>query len=78
MYLMSNVYLVILTKIFAEIPFKPKRKTSAPIVQTIEQEEVDQIKLQFFSKRDVSKSTFTCHVLCCGSYIVLQDSLVKT
>ena len=39
-----------------DIPFKQKRKTSAPIVSPIDQETVDNMKLKFMNKKEVSNS----------------------
>ena len=38
-----------------EIPFKPKRKSSVPVVPTFEQKDVETMKLQFWSKKEVKK-----------------------
>ena len=37
-----------------EIPFKPKRKSSVPVVPTFEPKEVDAMKLQYWSKKEVN------------------------
>ena len=36
-----------------DIPFKQKRKVSAPVISSIDQETVDSMKLRFISKKEV-------------------------
>ena len=36
-----------------DIPFKQKRKVSAPVISSVNQETVDNMKLRFISKKEV-------------------------
>ena len=52
-----------------EIPFKPKRKSSVPVIPTFERKEVDKMKLQFWSKKEVNQQNSVLTIFTVASLI---------